>query len=157
MADGSSTADRPAVLIVDDEEGIRKLLTAVLSEKGYSADSCATGQEAIEKADGRFYDVALIDIFLPDVSGVELLKRMRERKPRTRKIIMTGHPSLQNAVEALNRGADAYMMKPLDVEKVLATVKEQLEKQNEERAIVRAAFLNLVLCETLDSCIRKRR
>lgn len=127
--------DKPAVLIVDDEDGIRKTLTVILNENGYDADSAKNGQEAIMKANERFYNIALIDIVLPDMNGVELLTKIRETKPKMRKIIMTGNPSVQNAVGALNNGADAYIMKPLHIEKVLTTVEEQLKKQKEEREI----------------------
>jgi DNA-binding response OmpR family regulator len=143
-----SKANRPAVLIIDDEEAIRELLTRALEENGYVTDSCGTGLEGIKKAGEGFYNIALIDIFLPDMNGVELLKRLKEREPRTRKIIMTGNPSLQNATEALNKGADAYIIKPLDIRKVLATIKEQLQKQNEEQQILHAAFMYSILCET---------
>lgn len=127
--------DKPAVLIVDDEDDIRKTLTVILNENGYDTDSAKNGQEAIRKANERFYNIALIDIVLPDMNGVELLTKIRETKPKMRKIIMTGNPSVQNAVGALNNGADAYIMKPLDIEKVLTTVEEQLKKQKEEREI----------------------
>jgi len=75
----------------------------------------------------------LIDIRLPDIQGVELLSKIRDTTPKMRKIIITGYPSLQNAVEALNRGADAYVMKPFEMEKILKTIKEQLRKQREEK------------------------
>jgi len=121
------------VLIVDDEAGIRKLLTTALNENGFSPDSAENGAEAIRKANERYYNLALIDIMLPDVNGVELLAKFKPTRPRTRKIIMTGNPSLQNAVDALNKGADAYIMKPLDIGKVLATLEEQLTKQKEQK------------------------
>lgn len=125
--------NKPAVLIIDDEEGIRKLLTVILNENGYNADSAKDGQEAIKKTHEKFYNIALIDIVLPDMNGVELLTKIKETKPKMRKIIMTGNPSVQNAVGALNNGADAYIMKPLDIGKVLATLEDQLKKQKEER------------------------
>ena len=121
------------MLIVDDEAGIRKLLTTALNENGFSPDSAENGAEAIRKANERYYNLALIDIMLPDVNGVELLAKFKPTRPRTRKIIMTGNPSLQNAVDALNKGADAYIMKPLDIGKVLATLEEQLTKQKEQK------------------------
>jgi DNA-binding NtrC family response regulator len=124
---------KPEILVIDDEEGIRKLLATILTEKGYNVDTAANGEEAIRKANEKVYNIALIDIMLPDISGVELLTQIKEAKPRTRKIIMTGNPSFQNAVEALNRGADAYVMKPLDVEKMLNTIAEQYAKQEVER------------------------
>jgi DNA-binding NtrC family response regulator len=67
------------------------------------------------------------------MEGTELLLRMKNTTPRMRKIIITGYPTLQNAIDAVNRRADAYIMKPFDVEKVLATIKEQLQKQEEEK------------------------
>ncbi|MGA2309127.1 MAG: response regulator [Candidatus Bathyarchaeia archaeon] len=130
---GNSGAGRPSVLIVDDEAGIRKLLTTALNENGFTSDSAENGAEAIKKANERYYNLALIDIMLPDINGVELLAKFKPTRPRTRKIIMTGNPSLQNAVEALNKGADAYIMKPLDIAKVLATLEEQLDKQKEQK------------------------
>ena len=133
MSDKSLGGGRPSVLIVDDEAGIRKLLTTALNENGYSTYSAENGAEATKKTNERYYNLALIDIMLPDTNGVELLTKFKETGPRTRKIIMTGNPSLQNAVEALNKGADAYIMKPLDMEKVLAMLEEQLDKQKKEK------------------------
>jgi len=121
------------ILIVDDDENIRKVLVTILEEEGYAVDSVDTAKKAIEATKKKFYNIALIDIRLPDMEGIELLTRMRETTPRIRKVIITGYPTLQNAVEAVNRGADAYIMKPFNMDKVLATIKEQLKKQEEEK------------------------
>lgn len=121
------------ILIVDDDENIRKVLVTILEEEGYNVESVDTAKKAIEATKKKFYNVALIDIRLPDMEGIELLTRMRETTPKIRKVIITGYPTLQNAVEAVNRGADAYIMKPFDMDKVLATIKEQLKKQEEEK------------------------
>jgi DNA-binding NtrC family response regulator len=67
------------------------------------------------------------------MEGIELLTKIRETTPRMRKIIITGYPTLQNAVDAVNKGADAYLLKPFDVEKVLETIRLQLTKQKEEK------------------------
>jgi len=123
----------PRILIVDDDESIRKVLAAVLEEKGYMIDAAEDGKEAIEKTDKDFYNLALVDIRLPDIEGSKLIAMMRETTPRMRKIIITGFPSLQNAVEALNKGADAYIIKPFDMDKVLQTIKDQLKKYEEEK------------------------
>jgi DNA-binding NtrC family response regulator len=133
LSDKGLRAEKPSVLIVDDEVGIRKLLTAALNDNGFSPDAAENGAEAIRKANERYYNLALIDILLPDINGVELLAKFKPTRPRTRKIIMTGNPSLQNAVEALNKGADAYIMKPLDIDKVLATLEDQLKKQRDQK------------------------
>jgi DNA-binding NtrC family response regulator len=104
-----------------------------LEENEYVVDSAKDGKEAIEKTSRDFYNLALVDIRLPDIEGTKLIAKMKETTPRMRKIIITGYPSLQNAVEALNKGADAYIMKPFDMDKVLQTIKEQLKKQQEEK------------------------
>ncbi len=121
------------ILIVDDDENIRKVLQTILEDEGYTVDTAETGQGALQKTEKSFYNLALIDVRLPDIEGIELLTRFRENKPKMRKIIVTGYPTLQNAVSAVNKGADAYIMKPFDVDKILLTIKEQLKKQSEEK------------------------
>ena len=126
--------DRNAkVLVVDDDENIRNTMKAILEDEGYIVDLAATGREAVEKTQKVAYNIALLDIRLPDMEGVELLKLMKDATPRTRKIMVTGYPSMQNAITALNKNADAYLIKPVNVEKLLNTVKEQLKLQEEER------------------------
>jgi len=121
------------ILIVDDDESIRKVLATILEDKGYATDTAKNGKEAIKKSSEKLYNLALIDIRLPDMEGIELLTKIKDTIPKMRKIIITGYPSLQNAVEALNKGADAYIMKPFDMDKVLKTIKEQLKKQEQEK------------------------
>jgi DNA-binding NtrC family response regulator len=121
------------ILIVDDDESIRKTMRAILEDEGYQVDLAASGKEAIQKTNNAAYNLALLDIRLPDMEGIELLKLMKDSVPRTRKIMVTGYPSMQNAIGALNKNADAYLVKPVDVEKLLDLVKEQLQLQEEER------------------------
>ena len=121
------------ILIIDDDENIRKALAAILEEEGYKVDTAETAKQAIEKTEKNVYNLALIDIRLPDMEGTELLTKMKDTVPKMRKIIVTGYPTLHNAIEAVNRGADAYILKPFDVGKVLTTIKKQLKKQEEER------------------------
>ena len=121
------------ILVVDDDENIRKVLVAILEDEGYDVESVGTAKDGIEKTRKKFYNVALIDIRLPDMEGIELLTRIKDTTPKMRKIVITGYPTLQNAVDAVNRGANAYILKPFDVEKVLQTIQEQLKKQQEEK------------------------
>ena len=121
------------ILIVDDDESIRKALAAVLEEDGYIVDTAQTGKEAVEKCNTSFYNLALIDIRLPDMEGTQLLKAMKESTPPMVKIIATGYPSLSNAIEAVNKGADAYLLKPFVMNDVLRTIKEHLNRQKETR------------------------
>ena len=89
------------------------------------------GKRAIEASKKKFFNAALIDIRLPDMDGVELLEKLRETKPKMVKIIITGYPSLQNAVEAVNKGADGYVLKPFNASELLAIIRKQLQKQRE--------------------------
>jgi len=107
-------------------------------------ESAATGKEATEKAEAKLFNIALIDIKLPDTTGVDLLTKIKETKPKMRKIIITGYPSLQNAVEALNKDADAYIIKPLNMDKILATIKEQLQKQIEEQEMTEKQLIQYI-------------
>lgn len=121
--------ERARILVVDDDESIRKAISTILEEKGYEVDTAESGREAIEKTHDGFYNLALIDIRLPDMDGTELLLRMKETTPRMVKIIVTGFPSLQNAMDAVNRSADAYVIKPVRIDDLLETIRVHLEKQ----------------------------
>ena len=121
------------ILVVDDDENIRTTMKAILEEEGYIVDLAGSGKEGIQKTNEKAYNIALLDIRLPDMEGVQLLKLMKTTMPRTRKIMVTGYPSTQNAIEALNKNADAYLIKPVDIEKLLDTIKEQLRLQEEEK------------------------
>ncbi|MFQ6064121.1 MAG: response regulator [Candidatus Bathyarchaeia archaeon] len=135
---------KPSILVVDDDSSIRKTLAAILEEKGYDVEAVETGGKAIEKAKSRFYNLALLDIRLPDMDGVELLTEMKETKPKMVKIMLTGYPSLQNAVEALNKGADAYIIKPVDIDKMLATIKDQLNKQRKAQKMTQDQLVQFI-------------
>jgi len=125
------TTSIPSILIVEDDTNIRLPLSTILQQKGYSIDAAKTGQEAIQKSKVKFYNLALIDIKLPDMEGTRLLTTMQETLPKMVKIIITGYPSLENAVEALNHRADAYIIKPFKPEKILALIEEKLEEQSQ--------------------------
>ena len=127
--------ERIRILVVDDDESVRETFTAILEEKGYIVDTAESGKEAIEKSNKNFYNAAFIDIRLPDMEGTELLTAMKETTPKMRKIIVTGYPALQNAVEAVNKNADAYILKPPKMREVLSILKELLQKQKEEKRL----------------------
>jgi DNA-binding NtrC family response regulator len=121
------------ILVVDDDESIRRMLATILEGEGYSVDTAENGQEAVDKSAARVYNLALVDVRLPDIEGVSLLTRFRETVPRMRKIIITGFPSIQNAVQALNNEADGYVFKPFELDRLLETIRDQLRKQQEEK------------------------
>jgi two-component system response regulator ResD len=123
--------EQSRILIIDDQETIRKSLKLALEREGYLVDTAENGQEAIRKSKEEFYNMALVDLHLPDMDGIELLTKMRETVPKMVKIIITGYPSLENSIEAVNRGADGYVVKPYTMEALLLKIKEQLQKQQE--------------------------
>lgn len=128
------TLQKPArILIIDDDENIRKVIQTILEDEGYHVETAETAMKGIEKTEVSIFNLALIDVRLPDMEGIELLTKLHDTKPKMRKIIVTGYPTLQNAISAVNEGADAYVLKPFDVEKMLVTIKEQLQKQAEEK------------------------
>jgi DNA-binding NtrC family response regulator len=125
------TKDKPSILIVDDDSNISETLRIILQQKGYNTETAKNGQEAIQKSKAKFFNLALLDIKLPDMEGTKLLTLLHEDSPKMVKIMVTGYPSLENAVEALNYGADTYIIKPVKPDKLLALIKEKLEKQSQ--------------------------
>ena len=124
--------EKKRILIIEDDKIVLGNFKDILELEGYSVDTAENGKEAIEKSNANFYNLALIDIRLPDMDGTQLLTKMRDTVPRMVKIIVTGYPSLENAKEAVNKGADAYVVKPiLNIEEFLNTLKEHLKKQKE--------------------------
>ena len=123
--------EKKRILVVDDDEMILKSFKEILESRGYLVETAETGLEALEKSEVQHYDLALLDIKLPDIEGTELLVEMHEGTPRMMKVMVTGHASLKNAVESLNLGADAYLMKPVKPEELLRVVEEKLKEQEE--------------------------
>ncbi len=103
-------AKRPRILVVDDDENIRIVFIMNLEDRGYEVDSAANGQEALDKVSRKFYNIALIDIKLPDMEGTDLLNTFNEKRPKMKKIIVTGFPTLENAMKAVNERADGYIL-----------------------------------------------
>lgn len=126
--------EQARIIVVDDDESIRESMKKLLNHEGYLVDLAVNGYEAIQKTDETSYDLALIDIRLPDIDGVELLKLMKDSVPRTRKIMLTGYPTMQNAIAALNKHADAYLVKPVEIAKLLDKVQEQLKLRKNEKS-----------------------
>jgi DNA-binding NtrC family response regulator len=121
------------ILVVDDDVTIRATFRAWLTEQGFEVDVAATGKEAVDKSQNEVYNLALVDIRLPDMEGIRLLKDMKETTPRMRKIIVTGYPDLQNAVASVRNHADYYFIKPVSLAELTEVIKEQLREQEAER------------------------
>jgi len=120
-----------SILIVDDDEAILEVIKEIFEMEGFKVDTASTGREAIEKSEARYYNLALLDIKLPDMEGTELLEKLHKEVPKMMKIMITGYPSLENSVKSLNLGADAYIMKPIEPEELLRVVRKKLKEQEE--------------------------
>ena len=107
------------VLVVDDETAICESLAAILTKKGMQADAVASGEAAIERFDADPCDVVVTDIRMPGMSGIELMKRIKERAADTVVLLMTAHASLDTAIEAIREGASDYLTKPVRFETLI--------------------------------------
>ena len=120
---------KESILVVDDDLDFLKIIKLILENKGYKVDTAPSANEGISGLKERFYNAAILDISLPDADGTELLTKFLEIYPDIIAIMLTGHSSVQNAVQSLNRGAFAYLEKPLDTETLLSVINRGLEKQ----------------------------
>jgi len=118
-----------SVLVVDDEKGICETLGDICREEGYIVETALDGKGGINAVKNRNFNVVLLDIRLPDMSGIKVLEEIKKISPETEVIMITAYASLQNSVEALNKGAYAYIMKPFDMNEVLGSIKKVVEKQ----------------------------
>lgn len=117
------------ILLVDDDKSILRILTRILQKQGYSVQTAETGREADDMINSQSYDLALIDVKLPDTDGVDLLQKMQATHPNMIKIILTGFASMDNGIKALSAGADAYLVKPVEPTELLKIIKEKFDEQ----------------------------
>ena len=121
--------EKESILIIDDDESTCRMLSLMLGKRGYETETAETGREALEKARGRFFNAALLDIRLPDVKGVELLGPLKRMHPDMTIIVVTAYASLETETQAMNEGAQAYITKPFNMPELLAALTEALGKQ----------------------------
>jgi len=121
--------EKVRILIVDDDTDMLETLGDILQEKGYQTETTKNGKEAIAKAEKHFFNVALVDIGLPDMTGLEVLQVFGKISPYTMNVMITGRATLQNAIESVNVGASAYIIKPIDHETLDRILDECLKKQ----------------------------
>jgi DNA-binding response OmpR family regulator len=121
--------EKVRVLIIDDNANMRETLADILEENGYEVVTTKTAREGVQAAGKFFFNIHLIDINLPDKTGIELLREFRSAYPLRINIMITASAMLKYAVDALNIGADAYILKPIDFNNLEQTMKECLRKQ----------------------------
>jgi len=123
---------RGRILVVDDEQGIRDTLRQILEDEGYTVDEAESGELALSLTEARDYDVVLLDVWLPEMDGIQVLERFTETGFTGEVLIISGHGSIETAVKATKLGAFDFIEKPLSLERVLLTVGNALKKRRLE-------------------------
>ncbi len=124
-------AKQASILVIDDEPNLRNTLAAILQRGGYLATLAGDGKEALACLQGRDFDLAFLDLKLPDTSGLDLLPKIHQVSPELPVLILTAHATLESAMQAVRAGARDYMLKPIDPPFILARVSEILAEQAE--------------------------
>lgn len=121
-------ANNSNILIIDDEKAIRKTLSEILSYEGYKIDEAADGEEGLKKLREKEFDVVLCDIKMPKVDGIEFLEKSKDINGDTPIIMISGHGTIETAVEAVKKGAYDYISKPPDLNRLLITIRNAMDK-----------------------------
>jgi DNA-binding response OmpR family regulator len=122
--------EKERILIVDDNESACRSLQLIFKKKGYEVEMAGTGWEAIEKAQGGFFDLVILDIMLPDIGGIEICRQLRS-KPETIHlpiIMLSGRTQVPDKIQGLKAGADEYVTKPVDLDAMVARVEALLDR-----------------------------
>jgi DNA-binding NtrC family response regulator len=130
------------ILVIDDKDSMREMLTASLTSEGYDVEVAGSGDVGIARSKEKHFDVILTDLKMPDISGMEVLTQVKEHDPDTAVIVMTAYGTIETAVEAMKRGAFDFLQKPFDIDHLQMLVERALENQ-------RLVAENLLLREEL--------
>lgn len=125
-------AAKDRILVIDDDSRFTDIFSQVLEEEGYEIVIAHSGSEALDILEDNFFVILIIDIRLPDIDGIQLLSKINKTDPAMRKIILTGNPSLDNAQQALKKGANDYLIKPVKLDEIKNVLKKQLVEFDEE-------------------------
>jgi len=118
-----------SLLVVDDEEVLQDVLTSLVQREGWKPFSAHTGEQGLEILEQESIDLVLLDLMLPKMSGMEVLKQIRQRQPDQVVVIITAYSSIEGAIEAMREGAFHYIPKPFKNEEVLLTIRNGLERR----------------------------
>ena len=118
--------EQKSILIIDDDKFILNVFSRILRKQGYEVDTVETGKEALEKLGSKDYDLALVDVKLPDVDGTDLISKISKINHDIIKIVITGFPSLEDATKVMDEGAIAYLVKPVKSEELVNLINEKI-------------------------------
>jgi len=122
------------LLIVEDDDALRTVLARRLEMEGYAVDACATGTDGLDYAQAMVYDGMVMDIMLPGIDGLEILRRLRNDKNGCPVLLLTARDAVADRVKGLNMGADDYLVKPFAFDELLARVRALLRKHTQDRS-----------------------
>ncbi len=127
--------DRGRILVVDDEEEVRRLLVEFLTRLQYEVEAATDGEEALKKFTREEFDLVISDRVMPKMDGLALLKEIKARDPRAIFLMITGYPTIETTVEAMKAGAFDYLPKPFHLEDVSLRVERAMEKRRMQRSL----------------------
>ena len=140
---------KATILIVDDDPNFRKTLSDILRDEGYVVLAAAKGKTALDRVKEKMLAVALIDLKLPNMDGLKVMREIKKRSPGTECIMLTGYASQESAIEAVNLGAYGYMQKPYDVEQLVVTIHRAIEMRGAKEALKGATLETLEALSTI--------
>lgn len=111
------------ILVVEDEKDLNEIITKRLQKEKYTVDSCYNGRDALDYLVAADYDVVLLDVMLPEMNGLEVVRKMREQQDLTKVLLLTAKDSIEDRVKGLDCGADDYLIKPFAFEELLARIR----------------------------------
>ncbi len=126
-----------SLLVVEDEHIARENLTHVLTNEGYKVSAVISAEEALQELGKKHHELVITDLMLPGIDGITMLERIRAQHPATEIIVVTGHASVQNAVQAMQKGAHSYIEKPLNLDELRLQVSKALERQALSQEVLR--------------------
>jgi len=139
---------QPLVLLVDDEAPFVETMTKRLSKRELTVHTAFSGEEALSVLEKhRNMDVVILDVKMPGMDGIETLERIRKQYPLTEVVMLTGHATVESAVEGMKRGAFDYLMKPCDIEQLMDKVKEATRKKRDHEEKIREAKVREALSQ----------
>ncbi|MFI5343084.1 MAG: sigma-54-dependent transcriptional regulator [Chlamydiales bacterium] len=118
-----------SILVVDDEINIRTALAKIIERQGYVVEIAESGKAALSRLENNFFHLVITDLKLPDINGLEVLKKIKERSPETEVVVMTAYATIETAVNAIKGGAYDYLTKPVEKERLLLLIDKALERQ----------------------------
>jgi two-component system, OmpR family, phosphate regulon sensor histidine kinase PhoR len=138
--------NKPRILIIDDEEGLRDMLVFGLSDRGFDVATARNGEEGVALIKEMPADVVLCDIMMPGMSGIDVLTRIKQLRPETMVVMVTGYATLDTAVSAMKRGAFDYVSKPYGLDQVLVLIQRALAaRKSAEREPALAGSLEVIV------------